>query len=210
MPKVPGKLQSSLSQRNPALCRRVKTSQEHEKVVFQAARNKNTSRVLNGKFSQSLSNNTSQRTESRICALPPFCIYLPLHHLPSGDLQQPSLSPHPATQAWHLGKGCHSALDAEVGLTASHRQGELLRAELGCLFPFSVSSSSWLSPPLPIEFNNNKNNYRNLIVFETFTSCRIWWELAKTLLWEGGGKWRWAIKTGIITTTHNSCPWNPD
>lgn len=93
------KFRESLWQRNPALCRRVKTSQEHEKVVFQAARNENTSRVLNGKFSQSLSNNTSQRTESRICALPSFCIYPPLHHLPSGDPQQPSLSPHPATLA---------------------------------------------------------------------------------------------------------------
>lgn len=40
----------------------------------------------------------------------------------------------------------------------------------------------------------NLTTTTKIIVFETFTSCRIWWELAKTLLWEGGGKWRWTIR----------------
>lgn len=60
----------------------------------------------------------------RICALPSLCIYPSLHHLHSAVLQLPSFAPHPAM----LGKGCHSPLDAEVGLTAGHHQGEVPRA----------------------------------------------------------------------------------
>lgn len=76
MPKVLGKSQSSLWQRNPAPYRRVKTSQEHQKVLFQAARNKNTSRILNSKFSQSPSNNTSQMRVGLVLCYPSAFIHL--------------------------------------------------------------------------------------------------------------------------------------
>ena len=217
MPKVPGKIQSSLQQRNPALHRRgVKTSQEHEEGMFRAARNKSTTRISNGKFSRSPSSNTSHSTEEQrehdSCSrsLPSLHIHLSPHHVPSGILQQPSLAPHPAMLAWHLGKGCHGPLDAAVGLAAGHCQRELARAALGCLFPLSVSTNSCLSPPLPAEFSNN-NKKIVLIVLETSTSCRIWWELAKTLSVMGGGEWgRMSRQTDIITTTtHTSLPWNP-
>lgn len=197
MPKVPGKIKSSLQQRNSALHRRgVKTSQEYEERMFRAARNKTTTRISNCKFNQSPSSNTSHSTEEQreqdSCStfLPPLHIHLSLHHLPSSTLQQSSLAPHPATLAWTLGKGCHGSLDAVVGPSVSHHQRQLGRAELGCLFPLGVSTNSCLSLPLPAKFSNNKNICRNLIAFEIPTSCQIWWELAKTLKCYGRGGMR--------------------
>lgn len=70
-----------------------------ESRVSSSQKQKHLLDFLDGKFSQSPSNNTSQRTERRICALPSLCIYPSLHHLRSGILQQPRLAPHPAMLA---------------------------------------------------------------------------------------------------------------
>lgn len=54
LPKVSGKIQCSLWQRNAALPRRgLKTSHENKEGMFRAARNKTTSRISNSKISQS-------------------------------------------------------------------------------------------------------------------------------------------------------------
>lgn len=111
MLKVPGKIQGSLWQRNSALHRRgVKTPQEHKEGMFRTARNKTTTRISNSRVGAVLVTRPilPKNREQDSCSAPLLSlrVHPSLHHLPSGILQEPSLAPHPAMLAWHLGKGC--------------------------------------------------------------------------------------------------------
>lgn len=140
------KIQSSLWHRNPALHRRgVKTSQEHEEGVFQTARNKHTTRILNGKLRVSPSSNTSysmeKQREQDSCSMP-------LPPPPCSPVSAPSSPQHPPTA-----QPCWPGTQARAAMACWTRPwGSLLeaRAGLGCLFPDTVSTNSCLSPPLPV------------------------------------------------------------
>lgn len=103
-------------------------------------------------------------------------------------------------------RGCHGPLDAEVGLTAGHHQRELPRAE----FPLNVSSRSCLSPPLLVEFSNNKNDCRNLSLKLLLPAGFGGNQLRQR--YGSGGRKEMGMdnQTGTITTMHTSCPRNPD
>lgn len=140
--KVPGKMQSSLRQRNPALRRTgMKTSQEHEEGMFRAARNKTTTRISNSKLSQSPSSSTSHSTEKQweqdLCSAS-------LPSLPHSPVSAPSSLWHPpiaqpCSTSHHAGLARGQGLPRLAGCSGGARCRPL---------PKKVSKGrAWLSLP---------------------------------------------------------------